>query len=206
MGAMMNGMAAHGGVVPVGVTYLVFSDYLRPTMRLAAMMGLPVPFVFTQASIGIGRNGPTHQPVEYLASLRAIPNMLVLRPADAVEAAECWEIALANRDGPASLIFSRQALPAVRREAGAENLSSRGAYVLAEAEGGSRRITLIATGSEVAVALAAREILQENGHATAVVSLPSFELFERQDEAYRAEVLRPATVRIGIEAAIRLGW
>jgi transketolase len=144
--------------------------------------------------------------VEFLASLRAIPNMLVLRPADAVEAAECWDIALATRDGPTSLIFSRQALPPVRREAGTENLSSRGAYVLAEAKGGSRRITLIASGSEVAVALAAREILQENGHATAVVSLPSFELFERQDEAYRAEVLRPETVRIGIEAAIRLGW
>ena len=121
MGAMQNGMAAHGGVVPVGVTYLVFSDYMRPTLRLAAMMNLPVPFVFSHDSIGIGRNGPTHQPVEYLASLRAIPNMLVLRPADAVEAAECWEIALGNRTGPSSLIFARQPLEPVRTDASGEN-------------------------------------------------------------------------------------
>jgi transketolase len=130
MGAMMNGMAAHGGVVPVGVTYLVFSDYMRPTLRLAAIMGLPVPFVFSHDSIGIGRNGPTHQPVEYLAALRVIPNMLVLRPADAVEAAECWEIALGHRTGPCSLIFARQPLPPVRADFANENLSCRGAYVL----------------------------------------------------------------------------
>jgi transketolase len=206
MGSMMNGMVAHGGVLPIGATYLVFSDYMRPPLRMAALMRLPVITAYSHDSIGCGTNGPTHQPVEFLASLRAIPNMLVLRPADAVEAAECWAIALANRDGPASLIFSRQALPPVRQEAGTENLSSRGAYVLVEADSGPRRITLIATGSEVAVALAARDILQQKGHATAVVSLPSFELFERQDEAYRAEVLRPETVRVGIEAAIRLGW
>ncbi len=160
MGAMMNGMAAHGGVVPVGVTYLVFSDYLRPVLRLAAMMGLPVPFVFSHDSIGIGRNGPTHQPVEYLASLRAIPNMLVLRPADAVEAAECWEIALRTRTGPSSLIFARQALPALRRDGAGENLSARGAYVLEEATG-PRRVTLLATGSEVALAVEARRRLEE---------------------------------------------
>src|SRR3954449_11078585 len=155
MGAMMNGMAAHSGVVPVGVTYLVFSDYLRPTLRLAAMMKLPVPFVFTQDSIGIGRNGPTHHPVEYLASLRAIPNMLVLRPADAVEAAECWEIALDNRDGPSSLIFSRQPLRPVRGDDQPGNRSRLGAYVLAEADG-HRRATILATGSEVSLALDAR--------------------------------------------------
>ncbi|GJD50351.1 Transketolase [Methylobacterium crusticola] len=205
MGAMMNGMAAHGGVVPVGVTYLVFSDYLRPTLRLAAMMKLPVPFVFSHDSIGIGRNGPTHQPVEYLASLRAIPNMLVLRPADAVEAAECWEIALANRTGPSSLIFARQPLAAMRREAG-ENRSRQGAYVLAEAEGGARRATLLATGSEVAVAARARDLLQQEGVPTALVSMPSWELFERQDEAYRRAVLAPGSVRVAVEAAVRLGW
>lgn len=205
MGAMMNGMAAHGGVVPVGVTYLVFSDYLRPVLRLAAMMGLPVPFVFSHDSIGIGRNGPTHQPVEYLASLRAIPNMLVLRPADAVEAAECWEIALTNRKGPSSLIFARQALPALRRDAAGENLSARGAYVLEEATG-PRRVTLLATGSEVALAVEARRRLEEDGIPTAVVSMPSWELFERQDAVYRREILGPGTVRVGIEAAVRLGW
>ena len=205
MGAMMNGMAAHGGVVPVGVTYLVFSDYLRPTLRLAAMMGLPVPFVFTQDSIGIGRNGPTHQPVEYLASLRAIPNMLVLRPADAVEAAECWEIALGNRTGPSSLIFSRQPLEPVRADGG-ENLSRRGAYVLAEAEGGPRRATIFATGSEVALAVKARAQLQADGVPTAVVSMPCWGLFEDQDEAYRRDVIGRDTARVAVEAAVRLGW
>ncbi|MFH6784592.1 MULTISPECIES: transketolase family protein [Methylobacterium] len=205
MGAMMNGMAAHGGVVPVGVTYLVFSDYLRPVLRLAAMMGLPVPFVFSHDSIGIGRNGPTHQPVEILVSLRAIPNMLVLRPADAVEAAECWEIALQNRTGPSSLIFARQALPALRRDGAGENLSARGAYVLEEASG-PRRVTLLATGSEVALAVEARRRLEEEGIPTAVVSMPSWELFERQEAAYRREILGPGTVRVGIEAAVRLGW
>jgi transketolase len=205
MGAMMNGMAAHRGVVPVGVTYLVFSDYLRPTLRLAAMMQLPVPFVFTQDSIGIGRNGPTHQPVEYLASLRAIPNMLVLRPADAVEAAECWEIALANRTGPSSLIFPRQPLEPARKDGG-ENLSRRGAYVLAEAEGGQRQATILATGSEVSVALKARARLQAQGIATAVVSMPSWELFEKQDEAYRHKTIGIGTARVAVEAAVRLGW
>ncbi len=132
MGAMANGMAAHGGVVPLAVTYLAFSDYERPAMRMAALMGLPVKFVFSHDSIGIGRNGPTHQPVEILASLRAMPNMLVLRPADAVEAAECWEIAFEHRSGPSTLVFARQALPHVRRMHTSANLSRRGAYVLAE--------------------------------------------------------------------------
>jgi transketolase len=204
MGAMLNGMAAHGGVVPVGVTYLVFSDYERPVLRLAAMMKLPSIFVFSHDSIGIGRNGPTHQPVEYLAALRAIPNMLVLRPADAVEAAECWEIALANRTGPSCLIFARQALPPLRRDA-AENRSARGAYVLAEAEG-ARRATLLATGSEVAIAMAARDLLQAEGVPTAVVSMPSWELFEQQDAAWRDAVLGRAGVRVAVEAAVRLGW
>ena len=204
MGAMMNGMAAHGGVLPVGVTYLVFSDYMRPPIRMAAMMGLPVPFVFSHDSIGIGRNGPTHQPVEFLASLRAIPNLLVLRPADAVEAAECWEIALEHRTGPSALIFARQKLPPVRGGAPGDNLSRRGAYVVAEA-GGARQATLLATGSEVSLALAARDILAAEGIAAAVVSMPSWELFEQQPGSYRDAVLGNAP-RIAIEAAIRQGW
>jgi transketolase len=207
MGAMLNGMVAHGGVVPVGVTYLVFADYERPTFRLAAMMGLPTVFVFSHDSIGIGRNGPTHQPVEILASLRAIPNMLVFRPADGVEAAEAWELALANRSGPSCLVFPRQKLgPARAADTVRENLSARGAYVLAEATGGQRRATLLATGTEVAIALAARETLEASGVPTAVVSMPCWELFERQDQAWRDAVLGPGTVRVGIEAAVRLGW
>jgi transketolase len=206
MGAMANGMAAHGGVVPLAVTYLAFSDYERPAMRMAALMGLPVKFVFSHDSIGLGKNGPTHQPVEILASLRAMPNMMVLRPADAVEAAECWEIALERQGGPSTLVFARQALPQVRRLHTSANLSRRGAYVLAEADGGTREVTLLATGSEVALALAARETLQADGTPTAVVSMPSWELFEAQDDAYRASVLGPGTVRVGCEAALRFGW
>jgi transketolase len=174
-------------------------------MRMAALMGLPVKFVFSHDSIGIGRNGPTHQPVEILASLRAMPNMLVLRPADAVEAAECWEIAFEHRSGPSTLVFARQALPHVRRLHTSANLSRRGAYVLAEASG-PREVTLLATGSEVAIALAARDTLQASGTPTAVVSMPSWELFAAQDAAYRASVLGPGTVRVGCEAALRFGW
>ena len=206
MGSMANGMAAHGGVVPLSLTYLAFSDYERPAMRMAALMGLPVKFVFSHDSIGIGRNGPTHQPVEILASLRAMPGMLVLRPADAVEAAECWEIALEHRDGPSTLVFARQALPPVRRSHVADNLSRRGAYVLAEAAGGPRAVTLLATGSEVALAVQARTRLQEEGIPTAVVSMPSWELFDRQDAGYRATVLPRVGVRVGVEAALRFGW
>ncbi len=205
MGAMMNGMAAHRGLVPVGATYLVFSDYMRPSLRMAALMNLPVVTVYSHDSIAIGRNGPTHQPVEFLASLRAMPNMLVLRPADAVEAAECWELALGNREGPTSLVCARQELPPVRREAGGDNLCARGAYVIAEADG-ERRVTLIGTGSEVALALAARDILQGEGVPTAVVSMPSWELFARQEDAYRAKTIRKDTVRVAVEAAMRFGW
>jgi transketolase len=207
MGAMANGMAAHGGVVPLAVTYLAFSDYERPALRMAALMGLPVKFVFSHDSIGIGKNGPTHQPVEILASLRAMPNMLVLRPADAAEAAECWEIAFEHRSGPSTLVFARQALPHVRRVHSDANLSRRGAYVLADAEGGAREVTLLATGSEVRIALAAREVLQAAGLPTAVVSMPSWELFEAQDRTYRDRVLGAADgVRVACEAAVRFGW
>jgi transketolase len=206
MGAMANGMAAHGGVLPLAVTYLAFSDYERPAMRMAALMGLPVKFVFSHDSIGVGKNGPTHQPVEILASLRAMPNMLVLRPADAVEAAECWEIALEHRTGPATLVFARQELPAVRRSHVADNLSRRGAYVLVEGEGGPRAVTLLSTGSEVTIALQARERLQAEGISTAVISMPCCERFDAQDEAHRTEVLKPGAVRVAIEAAVRFGW
>jgi transketolase len=206
MGAMANGLAAHGGIDALAVTYLAFSDYERPAMRMAALMGLPVKFVFSHDSIGIGRNGPTHQPVEILAALRAMPNMLVLRPADAVEAAECWEIAFEHRSGPSTLVFARQALPHVRLMHSPLNLSLRGAYVLAESHGGPRRVTLLATGSEVALALAARETLQADGTPTAVVSMPSWELFAAQHASYRASVLGRGTVRVGCEAALRFGW
>jgi len=209
MGAMANGMAAHGGTLPVAVTYLAFSDYMRASMRMAALMALPVKFVFSHDSIGIGKNGPTHQPVEILASLRAMPNMLVMRPADIVEAAECWEVALEHRSGPVSMVFARQVLPRVRGLPGTsvdENLCRRGAYVLAEAAGGPRQVTLLATGSEVALALQARTDLQALSLPTAVVSMPCWELFEQQDAAYRRQVLGLGTLRVGIEAAVRFGW
>ncbi len=206
MGSLANGLAAHGGVLPITVTYLAFSDYMRPAMRMAALMNLPVKFVFSHDSIGIGRNGPTHQPIEILASLRAMPNMWVMRPADAAEAAECWALALAHQSGPVSMIFSRQTLPCVRTHHNAENLSQRGAYVLGESSLGPRKVTLLATGSEVALAMKAREALQAQGIATAVVSMPCWELFEQQEPGYQREVLGPGSVRVAVEAAGRFGW
>ena len=205
MGALANGMAAHGGVIPLAVTYLSFADYERPAMRMAALMGLPVKFIFSHDSIGIGKNGPTHQPVEILASLRAMPNMLVLRPADAAEMAECWEIMLERTTGPVSLVCARQQLDQLRCDVSNENRSRRGAYVLAEADG-KRRVTLLATGSEVALAMDARAILQAKGMPTAVVSMPCWELFELQDEGYRSSVLGAGTGRVGVEAAMKFGW
>lgn len=205
MGSLANGMAAHGGVIPLAVTYLSFSDYERPAMRMAALMGLPVKFIFSHDSIGIGKNGPTHQPVEILASLRAMPNMLVLRPADAAEMAECWEILLGHTTGPVSLVCARQMLPQHRSDPTPENRSQRGAYILADATG-KRRVTLLATGSEVGLALDARAILEAKGVPTAVVSMPCWELFEQQDEHYQASVLGPDTIRIGVEAAMKFGW
>jgi len=205
MGALANGIAAHGGVIPLAVTYLPFADYERPAMRMAALMGLPVKFIFSHDSIGIGKNGPTHQPVEILASLRAMPNMLVLRPADAAEMAECWEIMLEQATGPVSLVCARQQLDQLRLSASTENQSRRGAYVLAEADG-MRRVTLLATGSEVVLAMDARAILQAKGIPTAVVSMPCWELFELQDEGYRSLVLGTGTVRVGVEAAMKFGW
>ncbi|WP_290687338.1 MULTISPECIES: transketolase [unclassified Haematobacter] len=202
MAAAMNGIQLHGGFRPYGGTFLAFADYARPAIRLAALMGVPTTFVMTHDSIGLGEDGPTHQPVEHLASLRAIPNLTVLRPADAVETAESWEIAMAARTGPVMLVLSRQNLPTVRTDA-SMNMTARGGYVLRWAE--RRHVTLIATGSEVEIALAAADALAAEEIEAAVVSLPSFELFAAQPETYRREVLGVAP-RIGIEAAIRMGW
>ncbi|MAM67832.1 MAG: transketolase [Rhodospirillaceae bacterium] len=204
MAAAMNGMALHGGVIPYSGTFLIFSDYLRPSLRLAALMGVRAIHVLTHDSIGLGEDGPTHQPVEHLASLRAMPNVQVFRPADAVEVAECWQLALEKKDGPSVLALTRQGLPTVRTEHTDENLSARGGYVLAEAEG-DRQATILATGSEVEIALVARESLQADGVPTAVVSLPCWELFAARDDAYRAEVLGNG-VRVAVEAAIDFGW
>jgi transketolase len=205
MAAAMNGLALHRGVIPYGGTFLVFTDYCRPSIRLSAIMGQRVIYVMTHDSIGLGEDGPTHQPIEHLASLRAIPNLLVFRPADTVETAECWEMALRNRGRPSVLALSRQALPTVRTTHTSDNLSGRGAYVLVRAEG-ERRATLIATGSEISIAIAARDKLQAEGIGTAVVSMPCWELFDEQPASYREEVLRPSTARVAIEAASPFGW
>jgi transketolase len=203
MAAAANGIALHGGLIPYIGTFFVFTDYMRPAIRLAALMRQRVIHVLTHDSIGLGEDGPTHQPVEHLASLRAMPNVHVLRPADTLETAECWELALRRTDGPSLLVLSRQALPAQRTDI-AENRCARGGYVLAEAEG-PRQATLIATGSEVAIAMDARAALAAEGIQVAVVSLPCWELFEQQDAAWRAQVLGTAP-RVGIEAAVGFGW
>jgi len=203
MAAAMNGMALHGGVIPYSGTFLVFSDYMRPAIRLAALMRQRVIHVLTHDSIGLGEDGPTHQPVEHLAALRAIPNVFVFRPADTMETAECWELALRRAEGPSVLALTRQGVPALRTDTG-ENRCARGGYVLAETDG-IRAVTLVATGSEVSIAMAAREKLAADGIAAAVVSLPCWELFAQQDAAYRNTVLGTAP-RIGIEAALGFGW
>ena len=205
MAAAMNGMALHGGIAPYGGTFLVFTDYARGAIRLSALMGTRVVYVMTHDSIGLGEDGPTHQPVEHLAALRAIPNLRVFRPADTVETAEAWQIALESQTAPSVLALSRQNLPTVRTRHSNKNLTAQGAYVLAEAEG-KRQAILIATGSEVEIALAARDALQAQGIGTRVVSMPSMELFAAQDEAYRKRVLPGGPVRVGVEAAIRQGW
>ncbi|MEE6272441.1 transketolase [Georgenia sp. MJ206] len=215
MGSILNGITLHGLTRPYGGTFLTFSDYMRPPVRLAALMGIPTTFVWTHDSIGLGEDGPTHQPVEHLAALRAIPGLDVVRPADANETAACWRTILENTDRPAGLILTRQDVPNPARGEGAaqgETLASadgaaRGAYVLAEADGGAPDVILVATGSEVQIALAAREQLQGDGVPTRVVSMPCREWFDDQDEAYREEVF-PAAVkaRVSIEAGISLGW
>ena len=205
MAAAMNGMALHGGVIPYGGTFLVFSDYARPAMRLASLMGLRVGFVMTHDSIGLGEDGPTHQPVEHMAALRAIPNHLVFRPADATETAECWQIAMETKARPSTLALTRQNLPAVRTEFSEENLCALGAYELSVASD-DPSVTLFATGSEVEIALAAQKVLEGRGHATRVVSVPSFELFAEQSKDYQEALIGKAPVRVAIEAGIRQGW
>ncbi|WP_247887072.1 transketolase [Azospirillum sp. SYSU D00513] len=204
MATVMNGMSLHGGVIPYGGTFMQFADYCRPAIRLAALMKTRTVFVMTHDSIGLGEDGPTHQPVEHLAALRAIPNLLTLRPCDAVETAECWQIALERVNGPSVLALTRQNLPTLRTEHTSENRSARGAYVVQEAEG-ERKVTLLATGSEVSIAAEARAALQAEGIGTAVVSMPSWELFEAQDAAYKKQVLGTG-MRVAVEAAIRQGW
>ncbi len=205
MGAAMNGMALHGGLIPYGGTFLTFSDYCRPSIRLAALMGNRVVFVMTHDSIGLGEDGPTHQPVEHVAALRAMPNLLVFRPADATETLECWQLALESRYAPSVLALTRQNLPALRTEFQAANACARGAYEIAAADGDAE-VTIFASGSEVEIALAAKALIDEAGHPARVVSVPCFELFEAENEEYKAEVIGDAPVKVAIEAEVRFGW
>lgn len=205
MAAVMNGLSLSSLFIPYGGTFLIFSDYLRPALRLSALMERQVIYVLTHDSIGLGEDGPTHQPIEHLAALRAIPNLNVFRPADGIETAECWALALEHRHTPSVLALTRQALPTIRLEKVSENLSARGGYVLRESNG-PRQVTLIATGSEVEIALKAQSQLTEIGLAAAVVSLPCWRLFDQQAKSYCDAVLGPLTLRVAIEAASSLGW
>ena len=205
MSAAMNGMALHGGVIPYSGTFLCFADYARPAMRLSSLMGIRVAFVMTHDSIGLGEDGPTHQPVEHLASLRAIPNHFVFRPADAVETAECWQLALNSTKTPSTLALTRQNLPTVRTQHDDDNLCAYGAYELATASDDAK-VTIFATGSEVEIAMNARITLEAKGIPTRVVSVPCFELFENQTAAYQKALIGTAPVRIAVEAAISMGW
>jgi transketolase len=205
MAAAMNGMALHGGIIPVGGTFLVFSDYCRPAIRLASLMGIRSIFVFTHDSIGVGEDGPTHQPVEHMAALRAIPNLLVFRPADTIETAESWDLAIRHDDRPSVLALTRQNLPQVRLKDANSNLTARGAYELRAADG-EAEVSIFASGSEVSLAVEAKAQLDAAGIPTRVVSVPCMDLFFEQPEDYRREVIGTAKVRIGVEAAIRMGW
>ena len=207
MAAAMNGIALHGGFIPYSGTFLVFSDYCRGAMRLSALMKQRVIYVMTHDSIGLGEDGPTHQPVEHLASLRAMPNMLVFRPADVTETAECWQLALEANDAPSTIALTRQGLPALRKVFEDDNLCARGAYELAGTDNGDdAAVSIFASGSEVSIAIAAKEALDALNIPTRVVSVPCFELFERQSEDYKTELVGTSPVRVGVEAAIRLGW
>jgi transketolase len=205
MAAMMNGMTLHKGIIPYGGTFLSFTDYCRPAIRLSALMQQRVVYVMTHDSIGLGEDGPTHQPVEHVSALRAIPNVLVMRPADVIETAECWQIALEQMTAPSILVLTRQNLPVVRTEVSDENFTRKGAYVLAAATG-ELKVTLWATGSEVEIALKARETLQADGIGTRVISAPCLELFDKQDAAYQQSLLTGGSVTVAIEAGLRWGW
>ena len=206
MAAAMNGIALHGGLIPYSGGFLIFSDYCRPSIRLAALMKVRSIHVLTHDSIGLGEDGPTHQPVEHLAALRAIPNLLVFRPADMTETAECWQLALENKSGPSAIALTRQDLAPVRMTYEDDNLCARGAYEVASSNDGDAAISIFASGSEVEIALEAKAELDAAGHATRVVSVPCFELFAAQPEAYREAIKGTASLNIGIEAAIRQGW
>ncbi len=208
MGGVLNGMALHGGVIPYGGTFLIFSDYMKPSIRLAALMGLPVVYVFTHDSIGLGEDGPTHQPIEHLAGLRAIPNLTVIRPADAAETAVAWRLAIEGQRGPVALVLTRQKLPVLDRGLYASaDLLEKGGYVLFETKGKRPELILIATGSEIHLALEAVQKLESQGIALRIVSIPSWELFDRQPAEYRLSVLPPEVpARISIEAASIFGW
>jgi transketolase len=208
MGSILNGVALHGGVIPFGSTFLIFSDYMRPPMRLAALMKLHVIYIFTHDSIGLGEDGPTHQPVEQLSNLRAIPGLTVIRPADANETAEAWRVAIEHQEGPVAIILTRQNLPVIDRNKFSPTIGlRRGAYILADSPLGKPEVILIATGSEVHLALEAYEKLQSEGIRTRIVNMPSWELFEGQPERYHLEVLPPdVTTRISIEAGVTHGW
>ena len=205
MAAAMNGLALHGGVIPYAGTFFVFTDYLRPAMRLSALMGLRVVYVMTHDSIGLGEDGPTHQPVEHLASVRAMPNLMVLRPADAVETAECWSLALQNTAGPSLVVLTRQKLPALRTTHTDDNLCAMGGYEISPAKG-EARVSLLATGSEVSVAVEAQQLLADEGVAARVVSIPCWELLEALDEKLRDQILGADTVRVAVEAGMSYGW
>ena len=204
MASIMNGLALYGGFVPYGGTFLVFSDYCRPSIRLAALMQQQAVYVFTHDSIGLGEDGPTHQPVEHLAALRAIPNLNVFRPADAIEVAECWQLALQDTNTPSVLALTRQGVPAFR-ELDSENKSARGAYILREAQG-DLEVTIFASGSEVSIAMDAADQLQDKGVGVRVVSVPCFEKFKEQDADYRVQFMCNGSVKVAIEAAIKQGW
>ena len=208
MAAIMNGLALHGGFIPYGGTFLTFTDYCRPSIRLAALMGLRVIYVMTHDSIGLGEDGPTHQPVEHISSLRAMPNLNLFRPADPIETAECWQLALESTSTPSVLALTRQGLPTLRETHTERNMCALGAYVIepAEGNGDERQATILATGSEVEIAIAARKILQLEGIATAVVSMPCWELFDKQPKSYREEVLGRVGVRVAVEASVTFGW
>jgi transketolase len=205
MAAAMNGMALHGGIIPYSGTFLVFSDYCRPSIRLAALMGERVIHVMTHDSIGLGEDGPTHQPVEHLAALRAIPNLNVFRPADAVETAECWQLALEGRDTPSVLALTRQNLPQLRKGFDERNKCVNGAYEIAPAQG-EAQVSIFATGSEVSIAVEAQKLLAGKGVHARVVSVPCFELFQAAPDAVRRAMIGDAPVKVGVEAAVRQGW
>ncbi len=206
MSAIMNGMSLHGGFIPYGGTFLVFADYMRGSMRLSALMKQRVIYVLTHDSIGLGEDGPTHQAVETLASLRAIPNFNLFRPCDPIETAECWELAIQSPDRPSGIVLTRQSVPTIRNNFSKNNMTAKGAYIIQRENAGDRVVSIFATGSEVQIALEAQKKLQEMGISTAVISMPCWELFDQQDKSYKEEVIGSAQVNVAVEAAVRIGW